>query len=85
MPRTVCEPDVDRDFVPVRPAFKPSDRNVHRAEGRYGGGEGNIREIRCTCGHDLERHLERETCDVEDCPCVGFEIGWDEEEEPVRV
>ena len=42
--------------------------------------------LRCTCGHDLERHLDTEGCDVEGCRCPGFEAGWDEEyEETVPV
>lgn len=39
--------------------------------------------IRCTCGHDLERHLETESCDVQDCRCFGFQAAWDEEDEEV--
>ena len=66
--------------------MKVLDRNVHRPGARYGFGEGIILIIRCTCGHDLDRHLETEACDVEDCRCLGFEIGWDEETwEPARV
>jgi len=45
--------------------------------------EGTILVVRCSCGHDLERHLERDTCDVEDCPCDGFEVAWDEEADEV--
>ncbi len=37
--------------------------------------------LKCVCGHDLERHLESESCDVEDCPCLGFEVAWDDEDE----
>lgn len=52
-----------------------------------GPGEwGVILVIRCTCGHNLERHMDTEACEVEGCPCAGFEFGWDEEtKETIRV
>ena len=46
-------------------------------------GEGTILIFRCMCGHDLERHLEAELCDVEDCRCLGFHASWDEEDEEI--
>ena len=37
--------------------------------------------LRCSCGHDLARHLDSEACDVEDCRCLGFQIAWEDEDE----
>jgi hypothetical protein len=66
--------------------LKASDRNAPGLGDPYGSGEGTILVLRCTCGHDLERHLGSEPCDVEDCACLGFAASWEEEnEETVRA
>jgi len=64
--------------------LKASDRNVQRLGRPWGSwGEGHILIIRCNCGHDLERHLTTEACDVKDCRCLGFAASWEEEDEEI--
>lgn len=31
----------------------------------------------CYCGHMQDEHLDTGECDIEECPCLGFEVDPD--------